>query len=117
MGAQRTLAGACRLWPHTVVAVKVVLKNDLLAFWMVLITIGILALLQQVFVKLLCLDDLLTLPAGCQHRAFLPVMDVDGLVVERWVVPVAESAHILRIGLISVVPVLLFVRLLVLRSL
>lgn len=44
-------------------------------------------------------------------------MDIDGLIVKGRVVPVAESAHVFRVWLVSIVSILLLVLLLVLRSL
>lgn len=48
------------------------------------------------------LDDLLALPASRQHRARLPVVDIDGLFIKVFVVLPAEVASLL-VELLAVV--------------
>ena len=47
------------------------------------------------FVKTTDLNDLFALPASRQHRALLPVVDIDRLLVEIFVVLAAEVARLL----------------------
>lgn len=97
--AQWTLACSCWLRPNTLVAAEVFLQNRLFAVLMELICTSILALIYQMLMHLLNFDDLVTFPASQQHGTFFPVMDVDRLWVERWVMSVAETANLFIVQL------------------
>lgn len=65
---------------------------------LVLVAFGLLAFFDKVFVQLLDLNDLVTLPARHKHGAFLPVVNVDRFSIKRRIVPVAERTHLLVAG-------------------
>ena len=56
----------------------------------VFVLLPVLTLVQQMVVQSLDLNYLLTLPAGREHGAFLPVVDVDRLLVEHLIVASAK---------------------------
>lgn len=63
------------------------------------ILFSILALLNQMFVESRDLYDLLALPARSQHRALLPVVDINRLLVEVLIETTTEVADLLIFGL------------------
>ena len=91
--AERAFCGACGLGSDTLVAVEVRLLEYTVAFVAKAISVPVLTLLNQVLIERLDLDNLLTLPAGRQHRTLLPVVYVNGFFVEVLVVLAAEVAH------------------------
>ena len=91
--AEGTLGGACGLRSNTLVAVEVRLLEYTVALVAKAISVPVLTLLDQVLIERLDLNDLLTLPAGRQHRTLLPVVYVNGFFVEVLVVLAAEVAH------------------------
>jgi len=76
-------------------AVELFVHVNLFAVVVVLVLVRILTLFNQVVLHLLNFNHLLTLPACCQHGTLLPVVDVNWLRVEVWVITVAEIAHVL----------------------
>jgi hypothetical protein len=65
-------------------------KQHRLAPGMEFILAHLRALFQEVLLDVLHFDHLVTLPAGGQHRALLPIVDVQGLLGEVGVVHTAE---------------------------
>lgn len=85
-------------------SVEVGVLVDRVALVAVFILVAVLALLDQVVVQGRYFDNLFALPAGGQHRALFPVMDVDRLFVKVFVVKAAEVAgFILQLLLLTVV--------------
>ena len=72
--------------------VEVVACEDGVALVAVFVVVSILALVDQMIVQGRNLDDLLTLPASCEHGTFLPIVDINGLFVEVLIVLTAEVA-------------------------
>ena len=92
---QRAPDSACWLGPDALMAVKVLLPDHLLAVGMIVVVVRILALFNQVLVHLLDLDDLVTLPTRRQHWTLLPIVNVDGLIVEARIVSATKVACLL----------------------
>jgi hypothetical protein len=73
---------------------------------MISIIVRILALFSQMLVHLLNFNYLVTLPTSRQHRALLPIMDINRLSVKTRVVPIAKTAclllwRLLRINILN----------------
>ena len=83
---------------------KVFLEEDGDALLALFVLLSVLAFLDQVLVQTLDFHDLLALPACSQHRAFLPVVDINRLLIKVLVEPTAEVADllVLVIQLVSV---------------
>ena len=90
--AQRALDSSSWLRFDALMPVEVVVLEDGVTLVTVLVIVSILALIDQMIVQGRNLDDLLTLPASCEHRALLPIVDINGLFVEVLVVLTAEVA-------------------------
>ena len=75
--------------------VEVGLREDCVALVALLVLIAVLALLDEVLVERLDLNDLLALPASREHRALFPVVDIDRVFGEVGVILSAEIAIML----------------------
>ena len=100
LGTKWALGGSGWFGPYALVACEVLSQDHLLTVGVVLVLVafGLLAFFDKMLIQLLDFNDLVTLPARHEHRALLPVVDVDRLSVKRRVVPVAERTHLLIAG-------------------
>jgi hypothetical protein len=114
LGAQGTPDCTCWLGSDTLVSIEVLLPEDLLAVGMIMVVVRILALFNQVLVHLLNLDYLVTLPTRSQHRALLPIMNINWLTVEAGIVSATKVACLLLWRLLLVHGLNLALRLLLL---
>lgn len=97
--AEWTLGGTRWLWFQAVVPGVVFLEQHSDALGTLFILFSILALFNQMFVEGRDLYDLLALPARSQHRALLPVVDINRLLVEVLIETTTEVANLLIFGL------------------
>mmetsp|Transcript_2371 Transcript_2371/g.7328 ORF Transcript_2371/g.7328 Transcript_2371/m.7328 type:complete len:479 (+) Transcript_2371:189-1625(+) len=72
---------------------KVALRDRFVAAWALAVVCAVFTFVQQVVVEYRDLDDLLALSTVGEHRALAPVVDVEHLFCERWIVPTAELAR------------------------
>jgi len=93
--AKRTLQCSWWMRPYTLVAIKVTLEENWATFITLFVLVAVLALLDQVFIEGTNLNDLLAFPACRQHRARLPIVDIDWLFIKILVVCSTEVAAFL----------------------
>ena len=110
--AKRAFDSTSRLRLGALVAVEVIILEDWIAFVTLFIVVTILALLNEMFIKRGDLNDLLALPARCQHRTFLPVMDINWLFIEVLIVHATEIANffvnLLSISIVTLIILIIF---------
>ena len=97
--AKRALHCTIRLGSNALVPVKVLILKHCVALVTMLVFLLVLTLFSQVIVQGLNLDDLLALPAGREHWTLLPVMYIDWLVIEAFIVAFTKVASLLILRL------------------
>ena len=95
------------LRPDALVPVEILILKHCAALVAVFVLLPVLTLVQQMVVQGLDLNDLLTLPAGREHGALLPVVDVDRLLVEHLIVASAKVARFFINGRALILKILL----------
>ena len=83
------------LWSDALVPHIVLVFEDCAAFAAVFVLFAIDALVEQVVVQRLDLDDLLALPACGEHGTLPPIVDIDRLCVKCFVILATELADLL----------------------
>ena len=113
--AERAVDGARRLGRDALVIFVIVGQDYLLALPAPLVSLFVRTFFQQVLLNLFDLDDLLTLPAGREHRALAPVVNVQRIIVPARIRGPAELADELLLALeLLLIRILLHKRLLLL---
>ena len=93
--AERALGRAVWLRANALVPLIILILEHCAALAAIAVLLSILALVKQVVVQGLDLDDLLALPAGREHGTFAPVVDIYRLSIKRLVILSTELANLL----------------------
>ena len=92
--AKRAFSRPVWLWSDALVPHIVLVLEDCAAFAAILVLFAVNALVKQVVVESLDLDDLLALPACGEHGTLPPIVDIDRLCVKCLVILSTELADL-----------------------